>query len=107
VWLGVPSVVLGELWIGFLLGHRREQNEAELGDFLAHPVVELLTVDEDVARLYAEIVVALRNAGTPLPTNDIWIAASAGRAGATVLTYDPHFAAIQRVGSLVIPPAAG
>jgi predicted nucleic acid-binding protein len=38
------------------------------------------------------------------PTNDIWIAATAVRAGAPVLTYDPHFKSIARVGSSVLTP---
>ena len=101
-WLGMPSVVLGELWTGFLLGNRLEQNERELREFLANPVVEQLVVDHDVARIYAELVVDLCKAGTPLPTNDIWIAAIAARAGATVLTYDAHFGAIDRVGLLLL-----
>jgi tRNA(fMet)-specific endonuclease VapC len=105
-WIGVPSVVLGELWIGFLLGARVEQNQAELREFLADPVVEELAVDREVGRLYAEIAVSLRRAGKPLPTNDVWVAACAARAGATVLTYDPHFAEIRRVGSVVLPPPA-
>ena len=102
-WIGMPATVLGELWTGFLQGDRLQRNTAELAEFLANPVVEELVVDGDVSRVYAEIVVALRRAGTPLPTNDIWIAAAAARAGATVLTYDPHFSAIQRVGSIVLP----
>ncbi len=60
------------------------------GVFLANPVVHEIVIDRDVGRVYAEIVVALRKAGTPLPTNDIWIAAAAARSGATVLTYDSH-----------------
>ncbi len=102
-WLGISSIVLGELWTGFILGNRLEKNEAELREFLDNPVVERLSIDPDVARLYGEIVVDLRRAATPIPTNDIWIAAAAARAGATVLTYDPHFEKISRVGSLVLP----
>lgn len=101
-WIGVPSIVLGELWVGFLLGDRVEANRAELQTFLAHPVVQEIVVDGDVGRIYGEIVVALREAGTPLPTNDIWVAAAAARVGATVLTYDRHFGAIQRVGSMIL-----
>lgn len=100
--LGVPSVVLGELWVGFLSGSNTDSNVAELGEFLANPAVEELVVDHDVARFYAEIVVALKEAGTPLPTNDIWVAASAAHVGATVLTSDTHFSAIKRVGSLIL-----
>ena len=101
-WIGVPAVVVGELWVGFLLGERLERNEAELAEFLRHPVVEELPMDGEVGRVYAEIVVALRKNGTALPSNDIWIAAAAARAGATVLTYDSHFSAIARAGSLVL-----
>jgi len=101
-WVGVPTVTLGELRTGFLLGGHGLRNEAELQRFLANPVVEVLVVDEEVSRHYAEIVTDLRAAGTPLPTNDIWIAATAARSGALVLTYDRHFQAMARVGSVVL-----
>ena len=101
-WLGFPAIVLGELWMGFLSGARTRENERELDEFLANPVVEELIVDHAVARVFGEIVESLRAAGTPLPTNDIWIAATAARAGATVLTYDDHFERIPRVGCLVL-----
>jgi tRNA(fMet)-specific endonuclease VapC len=106
-WIGLPAITLGELESGFLAGTRVEQNRRELDRFLAHAAVELLPVDDDVARVYAEIVTALRKAGRPLPTNDIWIAATAARAGAPVLTYDPHFALIARVGSLILTAQNG
>jgi tRNA(fMet)-specific endonuclease VapC len=102
-WIGVPAIVIGELWTGFLLGSLPERNHAELTEFLRHPAVEELPVDGDIGRIYGEIIVALRRRGTPLPSNDIWIAAAAASAGATVLTYDSHFTAIERVSSLVLP----
>lgn len=101
-WIGVPSIVVGELWVGFLLGGRAERNREELAEFLRAPVVEELPVDGEVGRIYGEIVLALRRNGTPIPSNDVWIAATAARAGATVLTYDGHFSDIERVGSLVL-----
>ena len=101
-WLGMPSVVLGELRAGFLLGEHPDRNEADLGRFLAHPVVEVLDVDDDASRIYAEIVLALRRAGTPVPTNDIWIASLAAREGAPVLTHDQHFSRIARVGTRLL-----
>lgn len=103
-WIGLSAIVLGELRTGFKLGARDQVNERELADFLRSPVVHLLDIDEAASSIYAEIVVALRRAGTPLPTNDIWIAAVSAREGATVLTYDDHFRAIQRVGSRILPP---
>jgi tRNA(fMet)-specific endonuclease VapC len=100
--VGVPTVTLGELRTGFLLGSNRRRNEAELDVFLDSPVVEILPVDAETSRHYAEIVAELRKAGTPVPTNDIWIAATAARNGASVLTCDGHFERIGRVGSIVI-----
>jgi tRNA(fMet)-specific endonuclease VapC len=98
----VPAIVLGELYAGFQLGAKRERNEATLSEFLANPVVDVLSVDDDVSRHYADIVVDLRRTGTPIPTNDIWIAASAARSGAIVLSDDAHFTVIDRVGSIMI-----
>jgi predicted nucleic acid-binding protein len=103
-WLGLPSGVIGELWVGFLGGKRPRRNSEELGEFLADPVVEELVVDREVGRIFAEILRGLRVAGTPLPANDIWVAATAARAGATILTYDSHFEAIRRVGSMILEP---
>jgi predicted nucleic acid-binding protein len=103
-WIGVPSIVLGELRTGFALGNRRQANEKDLAAFLQNAAVEILEIDDAAARVYADIVVALRQAGTPLPTNDIWIAAAAAREGATVVTFDDHFREIQRVGSVILTP---
>jgi len=100
--VGVSTIALGELRTGFLLGKRRRRNEMELGVFLDSPVVEVLPVDSETSRHYAEMVAELRKAGTPVPTNDIWIAATAARNGATVLTCDDHFERIGRVGSIII-----
>lgn len=105
-WIGVSTVALGELRTGFALGNRARENERALSAFLRNPVVEVLVVDEATSRIYAELVVALRHAGTPLPTNDIWIAASAMVAGATVVTFDEHFEAIQGVGRRVFTPSS-
>lgn len=97
--VGVPSIVLGELRAGFRLGKRYEQNEAELSAFLGSTSVQCWDVDESASYHYAEIFLELRRNGTPIPTNDIWIAALAAREGATVLTFDSHFDLIKRVGT--------
>ncbi len=101
-WVGIPSIVIGELYVGFLAGARRARNEEELAEFLANPVVDEIPVDREVARIYAEIVTALRRAGTPLPTNDIWIAATSARVGSPILTFDEHFEAVGRVGTVLL-----
>jgi tRNA(fMet)-specific endonuclease VapC len=62
----------------------------------------VVNVDHETADTYAELFADLRRAGTPVPTNDLWVAAMAVREGATVLTYDDHFRRIVRVGCLVL-----
>jgi len=104
-WIGVPAIVLGELQVGFRLGAQEKRNEMQLREFIANPVVRVLPVDDDVSHQYADIAVELRRAGTPIPTNDMWIAATAAGAGAIVLTADDHFAAVGRVGSVVLSDA--
>ncbi len=59
-------------------------------------------MDSEIGRIYAEIVVSLRKQGRPVPSNDIWIAALATRAGAPLLTYDSHFSAIERVRTVIL-----
>ena len=106
-WIGIPAVVVGELLSGFAQGRQQSRNERELEEFLANPAVETLPVDRDVARCYAEIFTSLKAAGTPLPINDVWVAATAARAGASVVTFDAHFSRIKRVGSLVLDAGGG
>ena len=101
-WVGMPTTTLGELHTGFRLGRHRERNEAELSEFLANPAVQVVDVDAEVSRHYADIVAELRRAGTPLPTNDIWIAATAARSGSLLLTFDRHFEQVDRVGAVIL-----
>ena len=101
-WIGVPVVVLGELFAGFEQGSGKIKNLAELDEFLSVPVVEVLPVDRTGAETFGEIIADLRRQGRPIPTNDIWIAATCARAGATLITWDAHFRAIARCSSLIL-----
>lgn len=101
-WLGLPVIVLGELAVGFRQSTRRAVNQSELERFVSNAAVEVLPVSEDVVSLYADIVLDLKKAGTPLPANDIWIAAVAARHGAAVLTYDEHFRSIPKVAATIL-----
>lgn len=103
-WIGLPAVVIGELHVGFLAGRVRQRNLEELERFLAHPVVEEIPVDREVARLYGEVVSALRKRGTQIPTNDVWVAATCARAGAPLITYDAHFREVERIGTVLLSP---
>ena len=101
----VNAVVLGELRAGFLRGRLRQKNEERLRQFLASSRVSALAVDEETAERYAVILNALWNAGTPIPTNDIWIAASAMQYGLAVITTDAHFLKIPQILVRHSPPA--
>ena len=80
----ISPVVLGELRAGFKAGARDEENGRLLRRFLASPRVKLAPVVEDTATCYSQILHYLRGAGTPIPTNDVWIAAGAMERGLTV-----------------------
>ena len=98
----VPATVLGELHAGFELGARRDANRRQLAEFLALPGVETIPVSADIAERYGLLVGQLSRQGTPIPTNDIWIAAAALETGARLATYDPHFDHIH--GLIVLSP---
>lgn len=87
----LPAVVLGELLAGFEVGSRTGKNREELRLFLESPRVRLARIGEETAERYARIDRALRSAGRPLPTNDLWIAASVMEHGAELLTLDRDF----------------
>ena len=89
VW--VPLIVLGELFAGFELGTQRERNEKQLEDFLSRPSVGVLMPDVETARHYGQVVYQLRRQGTPIPTNDIWIAALALQHSLVLDSSDKHF----------------
>lgn len=84
-------VVLGELFYGFHHGARYEDNLSKLESFLERPEVRVLPVTRQTAEAFGRISVKLRQAGTPIPSNDIWIAAHNVEAQATLLSFDPHF----------------
>ena len=92
--VGVSSIVLGELLGGFALGTRPRENRRELDGFLTSGRVRILAVDADTATYYATVYQHLRGVGRPIPTNDMWIAAVALQHDLAVFSYDGHFAEI-------------
>lgn len=87
----VPFVVLAELRAGFAIGSRGSENERPLLRFLAKPGVEVAYATDGTTRSYASLYRQLRAAGTPIPTNDLWIAAVVVEHGLTLLSADAHF----------------
>ena len=89
--LALSPIVLAELYAGFHLGKQERKNLAELESFRSSPRVRVLTVTERTAWFYSRIFAALRRKARPIPTNDMWIAASAMEHGLTLITLDAHF----------------
>ncbi len=87
----VPAIVVGELLGGYRHGSRFTQNEHVLQAFLESSIISVTPVDEKIAAIYGELYAYLRKNGTPIPTNDIWIAAVAVAAGLPLLTLDSDF----------------
>ncbi len=101
----LPATVLGELEGGFELGTREKENRRILAEFLAEPFVSVRPTTADVARRYGEIFARLRNAGRPIPVNDIWIAAATVDCGGHLLTFDSDFQAVAGLAATVLDPS--
>jgi len=86
--------VLGELYAGFKTGAKEKDNRQILDRFLLKPTVSVLEATIETADIFGLIMASLRKSGTPLPINDIWIAAHALETGSILVTYDDHFARI-------------
>ena len=84
-------VVLGELMFGFRNGNRFKENMDELNKFLEHKVVEIIHIGKTTSDRYSRITLYLKRQGTPIPSNDIWIAAQAIEHGVELITLDRHF----------------
>jgi tRNA(fMet)-specific endonuclease VapC len=87
----MPLPVLAELRAGFAGGSRAGHNEAKLEEFLALPGVAVLLPDEQTTRHYVAVYLQLRRQGTPIPANDMWIAAMVIQHGLSLCARDAHF----------------
>lgn len=93
-------IVLGELRAGFLGGSRAPENEANLVRFLNSPRVDVLSADEETTHHYARLFLQLRRQGTPIPTNDIWIAALVVQHQLYLFARDGHFDHLSQIPRL-------
>ena len=83
--------VLGELYAGFAGGTKERANKDTLDRFLRKPSVKILNATSETAEVFGMVKQELKKAGTPLPINDVWIAAHTLETGSTLITYDGHF----------------
>jgi tRNA(fMet)-specific endonuclease VapC len=88
-------VVLGELFAGFYGGTQFKRNKTYLDAFLEKETVSVVPVSLETAEIFGSIKRKLREAGTPIPINDVWLAAHAFETGAKLVTFDSHFKAVQ------------
>ena len=93
--LVVPSVVLGEYYFGI----RQSRHRLRYRDWLARylPMTEIATITSATADAYADIRLELKRLGSPIPPNDVWIAALARQHVLPVLSNDSHFDAVDRI----------
>jgi tRNA(fMet)-specific endonuclease VapC len=103
--IGLPIIVLGELWFGFVNGARLRANTETLERFLATPRIEILQLSEQTTRIYGEIATLLRRGGIAIQQNDIWIAALCKQHGFALATRDQGFQQVLGLEVLsVLPP---
>lgn len=95
VWL--PLTVLAEIKAGFYGGTRDSENQRSLSEFLTEPTVQVLFPTRETAEHYARLFVQLKRAGTPIPDNDLWIAALVLEHDLTLITRDNHFKKIPQL----------
>lgn len=87
----VPFVVIGELRAGFAHGRRQAENEQILRRFLLKSGVHVLFADDQTTHHYAAVFRQLRKQGTPIPTNDMWLAALVLQHNLVLHARDKHF----------------
>lgn len=89
VW--IPFVVVAELLSGFAVGSKAKENRATFERFLTADSVKLLHADAETASVYADIYASLKRNETPIPTNDLWIAALCVQSHLPIASSDQHF----------------
>lgn len=97
----VPAVVHGELMAGCQGATRREARTRELHErLLSKPLVSILPATKATGDFYGRVFAFLRSRGTPIPTNDIWIAAAALETGAAICTNDTHLLSLPLINAI-------
>lgn len=96
----MPMIVIGELFHGFHGGDRYQKNKGILLDFLGENAVVAVAPDLEIADCFGVFMNTLQIKGTKIPTNDVWIAATAHMRGATLLSDDVHFDFLPQVQRL-------
>ena len=93
--LVIPVVVIGD----FEFGIRQSRHASRYAEWLAVNLdtVEVARIDRAIAAVYGAIRLELKQAGTPIPINDTWIAAVARHERLPIISRDGHFDAVRGV----------
>lgn len=89
--IALSTISIGELLAGFMVSNDEKKYTKELDEFLYSPRLAIYGIDTETSEFYSKIYYDLRLAGTPIPANDLWIAALALQHGIRLFTLDNHF----------------
>jgi tRNA(fMet)-specific endonuclease VapC len=87
--VAIPVIVLGEYRFGIAYSRRKREYERWLEEMVS--VSRVLEINEETALWYAALRGQLKAAGTPIPSNDAWIAALCRQHALPLLSRDRHF----------------
>lgn len=92
--IALSTISIGELLAGFRISNNISKYTEELDEFLYSPRLVIYDIDTETSEFYSKIYYDLRSASTPIPANDLWIAALALQHGIKLLTLDKHFSKV-------------
>ncbi len=98
----LPLIVLAELRAGFFRGTKARRNESVLVQFLNAPRTRVLRPNDETTHHYARVYAQLRAQGTPIPSNDIWIAALVIQNDVSLCSRDAHFDHLPQLSRIAI-----
>ncbi len=87
--IAIPVIVLGEYRYGISQSRDRKHYELWLTESL--PKFRIMDVDEGTTLFYADVRAGLKRAGTPIPSNDVWVAALCRQHSLPIVSRDRHF----------------
>ena len=93
--IAIPVIVLGEYRYGISHSRKRKHYERWLAEYL--PTFRILDVDERTTLSYSAVRTELKRAGTPIPSNDVWIAALCRQHSLPLISRDRHFDAVSGI----------
>lgn len=98
--LGMPIIVLGELYYGIERGTKKEENTRNLSHFISSSSVQILHITSETARIFGEISAELSLLGRPIQQNDIWIASLCKQYGFTLISADKGFGHVRGLDTI-------